>query len=339
MYDVNDYDAMFADGVRTAAYLAAIERAVRPESVVVEIGTGVGFFAVAACRAGARRVYAIETNPAVELAAGVAADNGCADRITFIRADSRSVTVRERGDVLLSDLRGVLPAHGEHIPVIVDARTRLVRPDAILVPKRDALWVAPTRAPADWTRDHIGPGDAPHGISRRAVADRVRADWHPCHLGRTDLLADGVEWAGFAYERVESPDLEGAAGWIFETDGVADGLAIWFDTDLGFGASMSNAPSAPRALYGQAFFPFERSLAVRAGDRLDVELAANLVSGDYCWRWNSTLAPGLAGAPPVSFRQSNLAARVVSLDRLREIMAAREGKEESASFPHTPSTA
>ena len=50
MYTVADYDAMLADTVRTQAYLAAIARAVRPGDVVVEIGTGVGYFAVAGGR-------------------------------------------------------------------------------------------------------------------------------------------------------------------------------------------------------------------------------------------------------------------------------------------------
>src|SRR5260370_20052992 len=106
---------MFADGVRTPAYLAAIAKGVQPGSVVVEIGTGVGFFAVAACRAGARRVYAIETNPAVEIGERVAKDNGCADRITFIHDDSRKVNLPERGDLLLADLRGILPLLGDGI--------------------------------------------------------------------------------------------------------------------------------------------------------------------------------------------------------------------------------
>ena len=307
---------MFADAARTGAYLAAIERGVRAGSVVVEIGTGVGYFAVAACRAGARRVYAIELNPAIELGGPVAADNACADRITFIREDSRRVILPEQGDLLLSDLRGVLPAYGEHIPTLVDARKRLIRPGASLVPSRDSMFAAPCVAPADWRRDHILPRNDPHGISRRAVAVRVRSNWHRCHLAADDVLADGVEWASLAYSDIESPDLSGRADWLVPRECAADGVAVWFDGDFGFGVLLSNAPSAPRTLYGQAFFPFERSLALRAGDHLSVDFRANLVDGGYLWGWDTTLTPAAGGAPTV-FRQSNLAARVVALDRLR----------------------
>jgi protein arginine N-methyltransferase 1 len=319
VYEIRDYDAMFADDVRTAAYLAAIARGVRPGSVVVEIGTGVGYFAVAACRAGARRVYAIETNAAIEVAAHVAAENGCADRITFIRDDSRRVTLPEAGDLLLSDLRGVLPPFEAHVATIADARRRLLRPGGAMIPRRDTLWAAPCLAPASWTRDHVAHGASPFGIGRRAVTEWVRSDWTRCRLGPEDLLADRVEWAALDYATIESPIVEGRAEFTVARDGAAEGVVAWFDADLGFDVTLSNAPAAPRALYGQAFFPLARALTVRAGDRLTVDLRAHLVNGVYVWGWDTTFVPQATPGRPIVFRQSDLAARIGSLERLREL--------------------
>lgn len=313
---------MFADRTRTEAYLAAIHAAVKPGSVVVEIGTGVGFFAVAACRAGARRVHAIEMNPAVELGASVAADNGCADRITFHRDDSRRVNLSERADVLLSDLRGVLPLHGEHIATLVDARARLVHAGAAILPRGDSMWAAPCVAPSSWWHDHVALGDAPYGIDRRAVAARVRGNWYRCRLDPPDLLAEGVEWATLDYTSIESPHVSGRAGWTVPQAGVAEGVVVWFDADLGFGATFSNAPGAPRSVYGQAFFPFERALALREGDRLAVQFRASFVPDEYVWEWSTTLTPASAESAPIRFVQSSLAAGILSLDRLRELGAA-----------------
>ena len=325
---------MLADGGRTAAYLAAIRGAVRPGAVVVEIGTGVGYFAVAACAAGARHVYAIEVNPVVELAAQVAADNGCADRITFIRGDSRHVTLPDRGDVLLSDLRGVLPLFGDHIPTIADARARLVRPNATLVPLRDTLWAAPCTAPAGWRRDHIEIGDVPHGIDRRSVAARIRSDWYQCRTVESDLRAAPAQWGALDYATIESPSAAGYAEWSFARGADVDGVVLWFDADLGFGATISNSPLRDRRLYGQAFFPFERSLTVRDGDHLAVELRADYAGGEYMWTWNSTLTS--AHGDPVVFRQTNLASRVVALDQLRRL--ASGVSEDDRTFSIIPST-
>ena len=131
---------MFTDPVRTPAYLAAIARVVKPGDVVIEIGTGVGFFAVAACRAGAKHVYAIEMNPSVAVAHEVLAANGCADRVTVMQEQSSRVTLPERGDVLLEDMRGVLPLDGGHIAAVIDARARLLRDGAPINAKRCIAW-------------------------------------------------------------------------------------------------------------------------------------------------------------------------------------------------------
>jgi hypothetical protein len=115
MYSLQGYGNMIADAVRTDAYAAALRDAVRPGSVVVDIGTGPGLFAILACRFGARRVIAIESGDIIEVARRVALANGCADRIEFVHADSRSVEIGERADVVVADLHGVLPYFGRSL--------------------------------------------------------------------------------------------------------------------------------------------------------------------------------------------------------------------------------
>src|SRR5688500_17948717 len=100
---------MLADRVRMDAYEAALARVVRPGSVVLDIGTGTGMMALIACRLGARRVYAVDPGDSVHLARAVARSAGFADRIELIQDVSTRVELPERADVVVSDLRGVLP--------------------------------------------------------------------------------------------------------------------------------------------------------------------------------------------------------------------------------------
>ncbi len=60
--DPVEHPRMLHDDRRTGDYLAAFAAAVRPGDVVLDIGTGSGVLAVAAARAGARHVYAIEAS-------------------------------------------------------------------------------------------------------------------------------------------------------------------------------------------------------------------------------------------------------------------------------------
>src|ERR1044072_7086047 len=116
MYSVHFYGQMIADTPRMEAYAMALRRAVKPDSVVMDLGCGPGVFALLACKFGARRVYAVEPNNVIGLAREAAAANGFADRIEFFESVSTEITLPERASIIISDLRGVLPWFQQHIP-------------------------------------------------------------------------------------------------------------------------------------------------------------------------------------------------------------------------------
>src|SRR3989442_247493 len=110
---------MIHDRVRTNAYAEALRTSVNPNSVVLDIGTGSGMLALLACKAGARRVYAIEVSDAIQVGRELAAANGFAERIEFIQNLSTRLTLPESADVIVSDLRGVLPLHEQSLVSII----------------------------------------------------------------------------------------------------------------------------------------------------------------------------------------------------------------------------
>src|SRR6266436_3552707 len=142
MYSLHDYGDMIADRARFEAYGKAIEEAVRPGDAVLEIGCGPGVFALLACRAGARKVYAIDSEEIVHFARELADANGFADRMEFIQSDSRKVQLPEAVNVIVSDIRGSLPFFGHAIASIEDARKRFLAPGGRLIPQRDTLKAA-----------------------------------------------------------------------------------------------------------------------------------------------------------------------------------------------------
>ncbi len=110
MYDVNDYGRMMADPDRMNAYTEALRRAVKPGCVVVDVGTGLGVFALLAVQLGARKVYAIDTSPCIDVARVVATRNGFSERIEFIQKSVFDVELPEKADVLIGDCRGAFHA-------------------------------------------------------------------------------------------------------------------------------------------------------------------------------------------------------------------------------------
>ncbi|HTH77650.1 MAG TPA: 50S ribosomal protein L11 methyltransferase, partial [Ramlibacter sp.] len=146
-YRLSGYASMLEDDVRRAAYAQAIRACVWPGAVVADIGTGTGYFAVLACQLGARRVYAIEPGEVIAVARQVARANGCSERIQFEQAFSTAVSLPEPVDVVICDLRGVLPWFESHVPSIMDAKTRLLAASGTLVQQEDRLWVSIAEAP------------------------------------------------------------------------------------------------------------------------------------------------------------------------------------------------
>src|SRR2546422_8408361 len=152
MYSLHDYGEMIADPGRFDAYAKAIACAVHPGDAVAEIGCGPGVFSLLACRAGARRVFAIESEDSIEFARQLAAANGFTDRIEFFQSDSRKAELPERANVIVSDIRGVLPLHDHAIPSLEDARQRLLATGGIMIPRRDILKAAVIEAEEYYSR-------------------------------------------------------------------------------------------------------------------------------------------------------------------------------------------
>ena len=317
LYEIASYGAMIADKVRIDAYREALRRTVRPGSTVLDLGTGTGICALIACSLGAGRVYAIEPSQAIQVAREVARDSGFADRIEFIQDISTRVSLPESADVMVSDLRGVLPLFRHHLPAIIDARRRLLAADGTMIPQRDDLYVAVVEA-SDSYEKIVGPwtenGD---GIDLRAARKFVVNRWRSANFDQAQLLTAPEKWASLTYSGITTPNAAGAVEASVERPGTAHGLALWFDTVLHDEIGFSTAPGQEELVYGRAFFPFPEAVALAAGDAVAVQLRADLVGDDYVWRWNTTLRPSGA-AEETRFEQSDFYGDPLSQDQLRK---------------------
>ena len=290
LYHLNEYGQMIADQVRMDPYAYALKAAVGPDSVVLDIGAATGIHALLACKFGARHVYAVESNEAIHLAREVAQANGFGDRITFIHDLSTRVTLPKRADVIVSDLRGVLPLFGTHIPAIVDARQRHLAPGGTLIPKRDSLWVALVEAGGVY-KDIIKPWNHPYGLAMEEARQIVLNSWTADNTERFrpgNLLMAPHNWANLNYESIVDPNVADMnSDHKASRSGTAHGLLIWFDAELFEGIGFSNGPQAtrPAEVYGRGFFPLLAPVKIDEGDSINLTIEAELVNGEYTWRW------------------------------------------------------
>lgn len=317
MYSLSGYGSLIADHQRMQAYTQALRQAVKPTSIVLDIGTGTGIFALLACQFGAAKVYAIEPSDAIQVAREIAVANGYGQRMKFMQNLSTEVTLPERADVIISDLRGVLPLFRHHIPALADARRRLLAPGGVMIPQRDTLWVAVVEAPELYSR-LVAPWDEnSYGLDMQPARRMATNTWCKGRVAPEQLLVEPRRWAKLDYKMVESPDVRAAVTWTVARAGTAHGLILWFDATLAAGVHFSNAPGAPELIYGSAFFPFYTPVPLAARDTVSVVVQARLVRADYIWRWHTHIQ-GRAGQSKAHFAQSTFLGVPLSPARLRK---------------------
>lgn len=146
--------AMLSDRVRKRTFLKAVREVIREGDTVLDLGTGTGILAVAAAQAGARRVYAVEPAGMLHLAEEVAARNGVADRITFLRGWSTQIELPEPADVLTTDIVGNDALDMVIWETLQDAQRRLLVDEPRLVPHRLSAHARLVAIPPEYLAQH-----------------------------------------------------------------------------------------------------------------------------------------------------------------------------------------
>jgi len=262
---------MLDDRARTSAFLKAIAEVVQPGDVVVDLGTGTGVLAVAAARAGARRVYAIEASGIGRLAREVFAANGVADRVTLVEGWSTRVTLPERADVLVSEMIGNEPVAEDILPLTADARIRFLHPGSRSIPDALDVYALPVTVPAEeLRRTTFSPGSVRdwsrwYGLDCSALEKAFAAEprslfvlpqearnWPaltaPVLLGRA-RLGGGAITGPIGEFRSTSV---GGVDWLWrermsvpvETRGLLNGILVYFEVQLSPRVRLSTAPDS-----------------------------------------------------------------------------------------------
>jgi protein arginine N-methyltransferase 1 len=185
--DVAMHIELLDDRERTSAFVQAIERSVRPGDVVVDLGTGTGVLALAAARAGARKVYAIEASGFAAVAEHAARRNGHADRIEVLRGWSHRVELPERADVLVAEIIGNDPLGEGVLRFMPDAVARFLKSGGRVLPGRLRVLATLAAMPAAIAAEHCV------GTAR---LERWR-DWYGFDFGDFDRRCAGRQRRGY----------------------------------------------------------------------------------------------------------------------------------------------
>ncbi len=280
--DPVEHARMLHDDRRTGDYLAALAEAVRPGDVVLDIGTGSGVLAIAAARAGAGRVYAVEASDIAEVSERVFAANGVEDRVTLIPGWSRQIELPEPADLLVAEIIGNEPFEEEILETTLDARRRLLRPGARLIPHTLTLLARPLLLPHDEARQRAIGRDAVerwrrlYGMEFQPLLDaalpgpvnmpteaEVAAMWPPVGLPTVLVSLDLTTF--------DEASVRDSADLVVDAPGTVNAVAVTFRAELYGAVSHTLDPwTWPTSSWATSVWVFPDALHVGAGSALRV---------------------------------------------------------------------
>jgi hypothetical protein len=277
---------LLEDQLRTGCYEAAIARLVRPGDVVVDIGTGTGILALFACRAGARKVYAIEAGAVIELARLIACANGLQHQITFISKMSTEVCLPERADILITETGGTFGLQGGMLGATIDGRKRFLKENGRVVPSRLDLWVAPVEFPRGYESVEIWKQGL-YGFDFSAIRTfAANNDYASSGLDARHLLGEGELLTRIVFSKMEDTYVQGSVSLQIKKAGVLQGFAGWQSTEVATGITFTNSPVHPTIHWKQSFLPIEHPCPVVAGDVVAIVISTN---NGAQWRWRGNV--------------------------------------------------
>ncbi|MBS0314500.1 MAG: class I SAM-dependent methyltransferase [Burkholderiales bacterium] len=308
--DVIGQRSMAFDLTRNRAYAAAIERAVTPDSVVLDVGCGLGIHGLVAAKAGARKVYLVDTEAVVHCALEVAQRNGLGDRVQAFQGRIEDIELPEKVDVIISVFTGNLLFSENLLPALYAARDRWLKPGGVLIPDAAQLMLAPVSAPraheesiASWAEPHLG---IDFSSLRRFAANtmqfRRQSDFHPQFIAAPEAVVD----LDLMTTNAADCDVSVQVGAALDAD--CTGMLAWIRMRLGE-QWLGTGPLDRELHWTPGFLPVDPPIPVRRGDALSLSVKFP-AHGEYTWQ---------IAAPAGRRRHSTFLGQIRSLADLRKL--------------------
>jgi hypothetical protein len=242
----------------------AISAVVKDEDAVVDVGAGSGILSFLAVRAGATKVWALETAPAIDEARRLAAANDMDDVVEFLECDVGAFSAEGSADVVIGDWIGsFLLSEWRHFAAFAKVRDTCLRQDGSVIPRTARLMLAPISDQRVYMSRGLGLCEESNtGQSEELRAVRVEAHpdaviGEPSEIMFLDCLKDDPD-AYYFDGRSETQCHESVT---------CHGYLGFFEVDLAPNVTINTSPSAPRTHWQQIYFPTQ-GFRIKGGDIL-----------------------------------------------------------------------
>ncbi len=287
---IYDQHSMAFDLRRNEAYAKAIAAVVTPDSVVMDLGAGIGVHALNSARLGARRVYLVEPENTIVVAKQIAEKNGYGHCIQCLQGAIEDLKIPEPVDVIISVFTGNFLLEEDLLPSLFYARDKYLKPGGAMIPQGAFMEAVPVCAP-DLYEQEIEVWSKPHmqidySAARTFASQSVQYCRSGSELDKAEYLADPARLMSLDFHQAASTHCDATVTFTITKSGLCHGLVGWFQMQLG-DVWVSTAPHEPPLHWAAAFLPLDPPIAVEAGEEMTFRLTRPTF-GDWTWTVSTT---------------------------------------------------
>jgi len=270
---IQDHRSMTLDHLRNSYYSDAIKKVIDKDSVVLDLGAGLGLHGCIAARSGARKVYLVEPASIIDVANQVVIANDLSGQVDCFTGKIEEIDLPEKVDVIISVFTGNFLLTEDLLPSLFYARDKYLKPSGKLIPDRAVMDVVPVCAP-DYYDEHI---DCWNSASQDVDFDLVRgfaanSTYHDAPENReVEFMSEPAELFKLDFMTATEASCRSRTQVEITEKGLCHGWLGWFRLHLG-DKWLSTSPLEKQTHWRQVFLPLSEPISVKKGDILSFEL-------------------------------------------------------------------
>ena len=307
---VHDQRSMALDLRRNKAYANALTQIVTPETVVLDLGAGLGIHGLLAAQLGAKRVYLVEPEDIITIAGEIAQRNGYGDCIHCLRGKIEEIGLPEPVDIITSVFTGNFLLEEDLLPSLLYARDHFLKPGGALIPQAGIMQAVPVYAPELYGKEIEHWSQAHLGIDLSAARSYASNSmfYYRDELAKAEYLAEPVDLLFLDFHQATDTHCQINTEVTVTKAGLCHGWIGWFTMQLG-DTWLSTAPHAPPLHWSAAFLPLDPPISVAEGETIHLTLKRPPFSD---WSWS-------VATPQTQQAHSTFWAAPMTLDNLKKL--------------------
>jgi predicted RNA methylase len=275
---------MTFDARRNDAYAQAMKRFITPDSIVLDLGSGLGIHGLLAAQMGAKRVYLVEPEDVISVAEEIAHCNGLSEKIVCLQGCIEDIELPEKVDLIISVFTGNFLLEEDLLPSLFYARDKYLKPGGALIPEAATMEAVPIYAPElyqeeiePWSKSHHGLDYEP---ARSYASHSVY--YRRNELKKSHYIAEPKALLSLNFHENSDTYCDVKVLYSATETTVCHGIAGWFKMKLG-DIWLSTAPHEPPLHWSTAFLPLDPPIQVELGEEIFFSIQRP-PQGDWTWQ-------------------------------------------------------